>query len=506
VIRLAPPLALAAALAAQDPPVDGAPPHIVLVLADDLGFGDPGCYSPVSKIPTPRIDALAAAGMRFTDAHSPASVCTPTRYGILTGRYAWRTRLQSGVLWPWDPPLLEDERLTLAELLREAGYRTACIGKWHLGWDWPLLGGGTVGQEFGRRPLSPAERQGVQARIDFGRAIGGGPLAHGFEHYFGDGVPNFPPYAFVEDERLTARPTAVNDERMFGHDGPMAPGWDLALVLPTIAQRAASWIDEQALRGDGRPFFLYVPLTSPHTPIAPTSRWAGRTEAGAYGDFVAETDWVLGEIVDALDRNGLGERTLLIFSSDNGSPQRDGRGHSGAVGSVRERHGHDPSHPWRGLKSDIWEGGHRVPFVVRWPGRVPAGTVCDEAVVLTDLYRTVATMVGRALPDEAGEDSFDIGPLLRGDPLGEPIRDHLVHHSGQGLFAIRAEGFKLILGRTSGGFSRWTPPEDAPEGQLYDLVRDPGEEHNLYAERPEIVARLSARLAQIRDEGRSHPR
>ena len=485
-------------LAAAD---DGRPPNVVLILADDLGYGDVGCYNPESKIPTPRLDGLAAAGVRATDAHSPSSVCTPTRYGVLTGRYAWRTALTKSVLWPWDPPLLEDERVTLPELLRTRGYATACIGKWHLGWDWPVDEDARVTDLLDGHTWPRARRAEIGARVDWSRPIGGGPTAHGFDHYFGDDVPNFPPYAFLEDDRVRTRPTTRKPEGMFGHAGPAAPGWDLSVVMPTLARRAAAWIDA---READAPFFLYLPLTAPHTPIAPTPRFAGASEAGAYGDFVAEVDWVVGVVLDALARGGFEDDTLVVFTSDNGSPQRDGAAMSGPVGAVKSRFGHDPSRPWRGLKSDAWEGGHRVPFLARWPGRTTPGRVAETPIVLTDLYRTIARAAGLDAEALAGaEDSFDASAALFGDAPPAAARDHLVHHSGQGVFAIREGRWKLILGRGSGGFSRWTPPADAPAGQLYDLLDDPGERTNVHDARPDVVARLRTRLDDLRRRGTS---
>ena len=230
-------------------PASSSVPNIVLILADDLGYGDLGCYNDESKVPTPHLDRLAAEGLRFTDAHSPSSVCTPTRYGLLTGRYAWRTALKKGVLWPWDPPLLEEARLTLPELLRARGYLTACIGKWHLGWDWPLDAESAVSDELEGHTWPPARRGEIGERVNWDRPIAGGPLAHGFEHYFGDDVPNFPPYTFLEDDRAVYRPTASKPKGMFGHAGPAAPGWDLAVVLPTLAQHAGAWLDERDAGG-----------------------------------------------------------------------------------------------------------------------------------------------------------------------------------------------------------------------------------------------------------------
>lgn len=483
-------------------------PNIVIVLADDLGYGDPRCYNAESKVPTPHVDRLAREGTRFTDAHSSASVCTPTRYALLTGRYAWRTALDRSVLWPWDPPLLEDERVTLPELLREAGYDTACIGKWHLGWDWPLDASSSVTREIDGHSWPAERREEIGARVNWDRPVKGGPLAHGFDHYFGDDVPNFPPYVFLEDERVVARPTSTKPAEMFGHAGPSVQNWDLSAVLPRLARHATAWIDERGRRDrprSRRPFFLYLPLTSPHTPIAPAAPFVGKSEAGPYGDFVHETDWVLGQVLQALDRNGFAENTLVVFTSDNGSPQRDGTDMSGPVGSVRERYGHDPSRPWRGLKSDAWEGGHRVPFVARWPGRVPKGRVSEEPFVQVDLYRTLANLVGQEVDAENGEDSFDISEPLFDRAGAEPARDHLVHHSGNGSFAIRAGEWKLIQGKGSGGFSSWKPPAGAPPGQLYRLARDPGETRNVYRDHPEIVNELTALLDEIRNSGRSVP-
>ncbi len=484
---------MAQAASAATPESDDFLPNIVIILADDLGYGDPGCYNDQSRIPTPNIDALAAEGVRFTDAHTPSSVCTPTRYGLMTGRFCWRTPLARSVLWPWDPPLIEADRLTLPQMLRSRGYATACIGKWHLGWDWPLEGGGYVTDEFSGHTIPRNQRDAFGARIDFSRATRGGPTDRGFDFYFGDDVPNFPPYCFIENQRTVGIPTVPKPDDMFGHAGPALAAWDLSLVLPTLAQRAAAYIESHGAAPTRQPFFLYLSLTAPHTPIAPSPHFTGKSQAGAYGDFVHEVDWVVGEVVDALSRTELASDTLLIFTSDNGSPQRDGTGMSGPVGSVKE-YGYDPSRPWRGMKADAWEAGHRVPFIARWPGHTSAGGTCDEPIILTDLMRTIAGIIGHDLPDNAAEDSFDILPALAGADLDAPIHDVLVHHSSQGVFAIREGRWKLILGRGSGGFTRFTPAADAPPGQLYDLEQDPTESNNVYREHPDIVERLTERL------------
>ena len=479
-------------------------PNIVLILADDLGYGDPQCYNDQSKIPTPHIDRVASEGLRLTDAHTPSSVCTPTRYGLLTGRFCWRSGLKRSVLWPWDPPLIEADRLTLPKILKQQGYATACIGKWHLGWDWPLDGGGFVSDEFSGVTMPVKPRRAFGERIDFTRPTQGGPLDRGFDHYFGDDVPNFPPYCFIEDHRTLGVPSVAKPQGMFGHPGPALAGWDLSLVLPTLAQRAAAYVEAQA-KTPARPFFLYVPLTAPHTPIAPSPHFTGKSQAGAYGDFVHEVDWCVGQVLSALERTGAADNTLVIFTSDNGSPQRDGTNMSGPTGSVPKKFGHDPSRPWRGMKSDIWEAGHRVPFIVRWPGHVPANQTSAEPIILTDLMRSIATLVGYKLPRNSAEDSFDISPVLFGREFSAPIHGNLIHHSGNGMFAIRQGHWKLIRGKTSGGFTRYKAPKDAPLGQLYDLKADPAEQNNLYTARPEVVECLGAELDRLVSRGRTWP-
>ncbi|MCB9869921.1 MAG: arylsulfatase [Planctomycetes bacterium] len=475
-------------------------PNVVLILADDLGFGDPRCYAPDSRLRTPHIDALARDGLRFTDAHAPASVCSPTRYGLLTGRYAWRTALRRSVLWPWDRPLIEPDRLTLSALLKARGYTTACIGKWHLGWSWPGHDGAPIalGEQVRPGVMAMAQRRALEARIDFTRRIRGGPTDRGFDLYFGDDVPNFPPYAWIENDRLLRVPELDKPATMFGRPGGMVRGWRLEAVLPELADRARRWIHAQ--RG---PFFLFLSLTAPHTPIAPDARFAGRSAAGAYGDFVEQTDWVVGEVRAALAQSGHARDTLLLFTSDNGSPARDGTGMSGPPGSVTRRFGHRPSGPWRGMKWEIFEGGHRVPLIACWPGVVAGARTSAAPVVLTDVLRTVAGVVGSVVPEGAGEDSFDFAPVLRGAPDAALQRDHMVHHAADGTFAIRVGRYKWIVG--AGGTRAARRGAKVP-GRLYDLVEDPGETRDLYRERPEVVAALQARLASIRAAGRSYPR
>ncbi len=480
-------------------------PNIVIILADDLGYGDPQVYNSESKIPTPHIDQLAAEGIRFTDAHTPSSVCSPTRYGLLTGRYAWRTALKKSVLWQWDQPLIAPDRLTLPRMLKARNYTTACIGKWHLGWRWPS------NQDSGyMNDTIPIGNYGLEGRndlwkyIDFSKSLGGGPLEAGFDYYFGDDVPNFAPYAFFENDRLLTLPNQQKPKDMFGGQGPMSEGWDLEKVMPEITKRAVSYIETQAQ--SDQPFFLYFALTAPHTPIAPTAEFQGKSEAGLYGDFVHEVDWTVGQIVQVLKQSGEYDNTILIFTSDNGSPQRDGTNMNGAIASVKQ-YGHDPSRPWRGMKADIWEGGHRVPFIASWPGKIPTHQVSDQMICLTDIMGSLASILSIPLESGSLEDSYDISPaLLQTDSKG-PIRPDIIHHSHNGTFAIRKEEWKLILGNNTGGFSNNLDIEGIPvetEGQLYRLSDDPSEQHNLYLSQPEKVAELTTLLTHYQTSGRSH--
>lgn len=478
-------------------------PNLVVILADDLGYGDVGCYNPDAKIPTPHLDRLAREGVRCTDAHAPASVCSPTRYALLTGRYAWRGRLKSGVLGPWGAPLIEEGRLTLPGLLRQQGYTTACIGKWHLGWQWPT--------RDGKPPASGSDRL---SNVDFTRPIGGGPCTRGFDYYFGTDVPNYPPYCHLENDRTVGLPSVPNWPH-FNRPGPMLPGWNWVNVLPEHAARAVRYLEEAA-RQPARPFFLYFALTSPHYPVVPDPAYQGQSQAGDYGDFVVQTDAVVGQILQTLERTGLAENTLLIFTSDNG-PEITGEVDPGVYDRLRQ-FGHASSGPLRGAKRDLWEGGHRVPFLVRWPGRIPPGRVVDETICHVDLLATVAAILGVPLPEDAGEDSFNILPALQGTPYARPLRPHTIHHSASGRFAIRQGDWVLIdapTGDDNGGSQRRGEPawfrelrgytnHDQP-GELYNLREDLSQRHNRYAEEPERVRALKALLEQVRAAGRSRP-
>lgn len=476
-------------------------PNIIFILADDMGYGDMSCQNPNSKIPTPNLDKLASQGRRFTDAHASSSVCTPSRYAILTGRYAWRTRLKKGVLWPWDPALIEPERKTVADMLRAQGYKTACIGKWHLGWNWQTKDGhpANEGVEYGVNERET--RQKRNQNIDFTKPMSGGPIDNGFDTYFGEDVPNFPPYTWFEQDRILTQPTDEKPDTMFGLPGPMAPNWSLEAVMPTLTQRAVDYIHNT----DTTPFFLYFPLTAPHTPIVPTDDFKGKSQAGDYGDFVCEVDWTVGQIMNALEQKGIADNTLLIFTSDNG-PEHF------AYQAIQD-HGHYSMDDLRGLKRDTWEGGHRVPFIARWPNHIPTNTISDETICLIDFIATTAAITNATLSNTMAEDSHNILPALTGDTHPSPIREATIHHSAQGKFAIRKNNH-VFIDAPSGDDNnepdwfkqeRGYTPHNHP-GELFDLSQDRTERHNLYPDHPNLVTELKALLEAYKESGRSTPK
>ena len=474
-------------------------PNIVFILADDLGYGDVRCFNPAGKIPTPHLDQLAASGMIFTDAHTSSAVCTPTRYGLLTGRYNWRSRLKRNVLGGLSRPVIEPGRLTVGAFLQQHGYHTACVGKWHLGMDWP--------RKPGTAPFSDAnESTPKDWDVDFTKAIARGPTSFGFNYYFGIAASlDMVPYVYIENDRVTEVPTVDKSFPMLlGYTnqtrrGPGAASFEAVDVLPRFTRKAVEYIEQRAQTG--RPFFLYLPLAAPHTATIPAPEWRGKSGLNAYADFVMQIDAAVGTVLQAVDRLGLATNTLLIFTSDNGcSPQAN-------YADLLAK-GHNPSAQFRGTKADIFEGGHRVPFIVRWPARVKAGTKSEQLICLNDFFATCADIVGQKLPDNAAEDSTSIVPALEGR-ADAPLRDGLVHHSIDGSFAIRAGKWKLALCPDSGGWSAPRPGSAAAKNltalQLYDLAEDMGETNNLAAEHPEIVARLKDLLERYVAEGRSTP-
>ncbi len=472
------------------------PPNVVIILADDLGFGDVRCNNPErGKIPTPAIDRLAAEGMRFTDAHSSSAVCSPTRYSLLTGRYHWRTRLQRGIVNYLEGPLIAPERLTLADLLKEHGYRTAMVGKWHLGWDWNI----SPDQKKlftapTKKPVQVTDRHLAAWQQIYGRPIGGGPLDCGFDEYFGVDVPNWPPFSFIEGNRVTVIPDTFLPVKMAGGAlasirGPAAKDWKLEKVLPSLADRAVNFIETAAAKP--APFFLYLTLTSPHTPISVAKDWKGKSGLNEYADFVMQTDDVVGRVMEALRKSGAAENTLVVFTSDNGcSPH--------AEIQKLEAMGHFPSGPLRGYKFDAWEGGHRMPFIARWPGVVAPGSVCDQLVQQTDLMATMADQLGMKLPDNACEDGVSLLPLLKGGT--KPVRRHAINTSVAGVPTLRDGPWKIIFSKGNKGNEK-----DPYPGQLYNLAEDLGETNNLWNREPERVAELSKIMEQLVQQGRSTP-
>lgn len=449
--------------------VEAGAPNIVFILADDMGYGDPRYNNPESKIATPHLDRIAAEGMRFTDAHAPGPWCIPSRYGLLTGQYPMRTKFTVK-----RRAAIRAGQVTIASVMRSRGYATAMVGKWHLGFD----------RDEG---------------FDWTQPLRGGPVDVGFDSYFG--IPeslDIPPYYYIRDRRPLIPPTGRVEAKYtdgwtkiqgeFWRAGGSAPGFVHEDVLPRFESEAVRYIDGRTTAEDGKPFFLYVALTAPHTPWLPTEEFRGKSEVSLYGDFVMQVDATVGKILHALDRNGLAERTLVVFTSDNGPvwyPQDVAK------------FGHRSAGALRGMKSDAWEGGHRMPFVARWPGRVEAGSVCRQTICFTDMLATFAALVGATLPETATRDSVSILPLLAG--RDDPVRDVTVLHPAATV--IRRGKWKLITHLGSGGFSkprRIRPEPGGPEGQLYDLEADPSESKNLWLSRPDVVERLTAALEAIR--------
>ncbi|MCC5830584.1 MAG: arylsulfatase [Phycisphaeraceae bacterium] len=457
-------------------------PNIVLIFADDLGYGDLSCLNPEGRIPTPHHDRLAREGVTLADCHANSSVCTPSRYGLMTGRYAWRTWLKRGVLTGYSPPLIDAGRTTLASLLRQAGYRTSCIGKWHLGLGWTTLDGSALFRERGDEPA-----------LDFTQPLDSGPHTLGFdESLILPASLDMAPYYFVENGMVVDQPgrtVGASPRPNFHRAGPAGDGFEHETCLLELTRRAEAFIDHAAR--DHEPFFLYFPTTSPHTPHVPRAPFRGKSRAGVYGDFVVEHDWSVGQILQSLDRHGIADNTLVIATSDNGAHMRDPKSNF----DLFRDFGHRSNHIYRGQKSDAWDGGHRVPCLMRWPGTIAAGSTCDQLTSLTDLLATFAELTDQSMPEEAGEDSVSMLSLLTGQNF-QPARNSVIHHSITGQFAIRDSRWKLIECRGSGGWSlpEQDVPADDPAGQLYDMLEDPGEQRNLYAERPDIVERLGSQL------------
>ena len=463
----------------------------MFILADDMGYESMSEHNDKFKLPLPSISRLMAEGMDFTDAHSGSSVCSPTRYGLLTGRHSWRSRLKKSVVWSGEPSLIRPERLTVAEMLQERGYHTACFGKWHLGMEWFDKNGRSVAKaagfddhsfsaQFKHRPLRSMD----WSRVDFTQPFRGGPVDHGFDLYYGDGNISGAPHAWHENDRVPVPPPSGEKSH--------APDWSEEQVLPAITRKAVAYIHARAeaqQKDAAQPFFLYFPLTSPHTPIVPTKDFQDKSGMTLYADFLLETDWAIGEVLRALDQTHLAENTLVIFTADNGT--------SGTCKFfVQEKSGLFLKNKLRAHKASIYEGGHRVPYVVRWPGVTPPGSRCDEPVCLTDFMATMADLTGYTLPDNAAEDSHSLLSIYQGNT--REIDPPMVHHSATGAFAIREGDWKLVFD-WGFGQSTFEPPE------LYNLREDIGENNNVITQHPEKAAILTAMLSDLIHQGRSTP-
>ena len=476
-------------------------PNIIVIYADDLGFGDVQCYNPIrGRIATPHIDDLARRGMRFTDAHSSSAVCSPSRYTLLTGRYHWRTRLQRGIVGLWEPPLIAPDRMTIGSLAQEAGYRTACIGKWHLGWSWPIPAEEKRWFDSPRGAMSEPKTATVEQKQSwqrvFSQPIPGGPRDVGFDAYFGTDVPNWPPYTFIENDRVMQIPTQFADPELFQKNmgslqGPAVSGWRFEPILPALVDRVVDMVERESKTPE--PFLIYFPLTSPHTPLAVNRDWKGRSGLNRYADFVMETDAMVGRVVEAVRRAGISHNTLILFTSDNGCAHYVGA-------KSLERQSHFPSGPLRGYKSDAWEGGHRVPFIVCWPERVQPGQTCTHLVHQADLLATLGDIMKTPLPGNAGEDSFSFLPLLLENQNG--LRHNAVSTSIRGVPAVRQGNWKYIPSPGSGGWSSNAVETDGPD-QLYNLATDLGEQLNLAGQEPERVKSMQFLLEALITRGRS---
>ncbi len=484
-------------------------PNILILYADDLGYGDLSCLNPEGKIPTPNLDRMAKDGITFTDGHSSSGICTPSRYALLTGRHHWRKF--HGIVNAFGDSAFDAERLTLPEMLRGKGYQTACIGKWHLGWDWSSI----------RKPDAAATEVGEGRRkrktwgpdaFDWSQPIADGPLAHGFDHYFGDTVINFPPYCWIEDDKVTEAPDTMMDTKKWKpikegnwecRPGPMISTWDPYASLPTLTKRGVDYIKSAA--EEDKPFFLYFAFPFPHAPIIPNDEFDGKSGAGPFGDLVVETDDSCGQLLQALQDAGVAENTIVVFTADNG-PERYAYARA-------EKFGHWSAEPFRGLKRDIYEGGHHVPFLVKWPGVVRAGRKSAALVSQIDLMATFAEVVEHELDAKTAEDSHNLLPLLKGETEASPRTAH-VHNTSATKWAIRQGDFVLVAGKDgyhSGRNKAWEeargyPADDKNAVELYNLRDDIGQSKNLAAQMPEKVAEMQALLEKLRQQGHSAPR
>jgi arylsulfatase A len=473
-------------------------PNIIIIYADDMGYGDLNCQNPESKIPTPNLDQLAREGMRFTDAHSSSGICSPSRFALLTGTYHWRR--QHGIVNSFGKPFFKDTDITIPQVLKSNGYTTACIGKWHLGWDW----------EFKNEPSGEVMQWGSMRKfylpedVAWSKPISGGPLDRGFDYYFGDGTINFPPYAWVENNKIVEAPTETMDINNIGFEtkegqwefrpGPKVKDWNPYQVLPTLTQKTVTWIKNQK---DDVPFFLYFALPSPHAPIIPNDEFDGTSQAGGYGDFMVQTDWVVGQVLKTLKEKELDKNTIVIFTADNGT---EAYAWNRAI-----NYGHFSMGNFRGLKRDVWEGGHHVPFIIKWPDHIRAGSVSDELISQIDIMATLARITQSTLPENAAPDSYDFSPVIHGKNYTSPIRDAAVINTYADKWGIR-KGDWLYINSSTGGhrempksFKKLTGYTDFnTEGILFNMKEDSEQRNNLYDQHPDRVNDLKILLEAYR--------
>lgn len=480
---------------------DNKQPNIVIIYADDMGYGDLACQNPNSKIPTPNLDKLASEGMRFTDGHSSSGICSPSRFALLTGTYHWRR--QHGIIQSMGTPdFFRPNDITLANMLKEKGYATAAIGKWHLGFDWP-----SILTEAGKKVKKPIQIE----HYDWTKTVSGGPCSRGFDSYFGDGTINFPPYLWMENDEISQIPTEMvsredykaKEGNMEFRPGPRVAGWDPYDVLPTLGKRAVELVKNQS---KDQPFFLYFALPSPHAPIIPNDEYDGKSQAGPYGDFVFQTDEIIGNVLNALKEKGLDENTLVIFTADNG-PEKY------AFDRIKN-YNHYSMGQLRGLKRDTWEGGHRVPFVVKWPGKIEKNTVSDITINQVDIMSTLASIVGYSIPNHAAVDSYDFLKVWTGKQK-TPVREATVQNTFKDQYVLRKGDWALVdsySGEHSGAPMWFYEESGYPklkkgdnEGLLFNVKEDLSQHKNVYADYPEKVKEMKALLKKYRTEGRSVP-
>lgn len=474
-------------------------PNIVVIYADDMGYGDIKTLNPESKIPTPNLNKLASEGISFKDAHSSSAICSPSRYALLTGKYHWRTRYN--IVNSFGKPFFKDDDITLPSVLKANGYKTAAIGKWHLGFDW----------EFKNKPSGGKNNNYyLPEDIDWNQTVKGGPLDQGFDYYFGDGTINFPPYGWMENEKMLVAPTEVMKHHNAAAEptpegkwefrpGPVVKDWDPYQVLPTLTQKTLSWLKAQDKQ---QPFFLYFALPAPHAPIIPNEEFVGTSQAGPYGDFVYQVDWVVGQVIKTLKQQGLEDDTLVIFTSDNG-PER-------YAWARTEKYNHYSMGKLRGLKRDVWEGGHRVPMIVKWPGKVAQGKMSDEVVSQVDIMATIASLTNLELPEQAAPDSYDLTPVLFDQNYQSPLREATVHNTYAKKYALR-QGDWLYINYQDGEHSKMSEAYKKAHGYqdfdtnhlLFNLANDLEQKHNLANKHPDKVKQMDKLLTQYREQGYS---